>query len=92
MMTIAPPISDTSRAKMHEPDDRWPESVKIQLCWRDKAGRAQIATQVISADQFFGRGAHGAPLAGEAVIQTIERMRRAGPPKIVRRGQRQQGG
>jgi len=90
-MPIDLPISDTSRAIQHEPDYSWPESIKIQLCWRDKAGRAQIATQIISSDQFFGRGAYGAPLNGEAIIQTIERMRRAGPPKIIRRGQRQQG-
>jgi hypothetical protein len=88
-MTIAPPISDTSRAKMHEADHTWPESVKIQLLWRDSAGRAKVATHVISADAFFGRGAYGAPLSGEALIQTIERMRRAGPPKIVRRGKQQ---
>ncbi len=91
-MPIDLPISDTSRAIQHEADQTWPESVKIQLCWRDKAGRAKVATQIISADQFFGRGAYGAPLNGEAVIQTIERMRRAGPPKIVRRGHGQQGG
>lgn len=90
-MPIDAPISDTSRAKMHDPSMDWPESVKIQLCWRDKAGRAKVATHVISADTFFGRGAYGAPLSGEALIQTIERLRRAGPPKIVRRGQRQQG-
>jgi hypothetical protein len=91
-MPIDVPISDTSRAKMHDPSMAWPESVKIQLCWRDKAGRAKVATHIISADQFFGHGSFGAPMEGAHLIQTIERLRRAGPPKNIRRGQRQQGG
>ena len=88
-MPITMPVSDLDRAKRQESDQSWPESVKIQLLWRDSAGRPQIATHVISSDQFFGNGAYGAPLSGEALIQTIERMRRAGPPKIVRRGKQQ---
>lgn len=90
-MTIQNPVSDTSRAIQHESDQSWPESVKIQLLWRDAAGRAKVATQMISSDQFFGRGQFGAPMDGAYLIQTIERMRRAGPPKVIRRGQRQEG-
>lgn len=82
MMPIDAPISDTSRAIQHDPSMDWPETVKIQLCWRDKAGRARIATHIISADAFFGRGAYGAPLDGSALISLIERMRKAGPPKL----------
>lgn len=89
-MTIQNPISDLFRSIQHNPDETWPETVKIQLCWRDKSGRAKVATQIISAEQFFGKGQYGAPLSGDQIIQTIERMRRAGPPKIIRRG-RQQG-
>lgn len=85
------PISDTSRAIQYDPSMDWPESVKIQLCWRGRDGRAKVATEIISADQFFGRGRYGAPMDGAHLINAIERMRRAGPPKFVRRGQRQQG-
>jgi hypothetical protein len=91
-MVIDAPISDTSRAKMLDPEQNWPESIKIQLLWRDQVGRAKVATITIEADAFFGRGHYGAPLSGEALIQQIERLRRAGPPKVIRRGHRQQGG
>lgn len=85
-MTIDTPISDTSRASHSEPSANWPESVKVQICWRDGNGRPVVRTEVISADQFFGRGAYGAPLEGVHVIQLIERMRREGPPLVKRKG------
>ncbi len=85
-MPINAPISDTSRGIQHDPDEGWPESVKIQILWRDKNGRPIVRTETISADQFFGRGS--APLSGDWLISFIERMRRAGPPKI-RRGKPQ---
>ena len=90
MPPIDAPVSDTSRGVQHNPDQDWPESVKLQICWRDSAGRASVSTQIISSNQFFGRGEFGAPLSGEHLIQYIERMRKAGPPKIVRRGVRRQ--
>ena len=56
MPPIDAPVSDTSRGVQHNPDQDWPESVKLQICWRDSAGRASVSTQIISANQFFGRG------------------------------------
>lgn len=88
-MTIESPISDTARTRNHEPDRVWPESVKIAVHWKNEAGRLFIKTETISADQFFGNSSFGAPLSGEALIQLIERMRRAGPPKISIRPKRQ---
>jgi len=73
--------SDTERSIQHDPNMDWPESVHIQLCWRGNNGSILTSTESISADQFFGRGAYGAPLSGEYLIQAIERMRRAGPPR-----------
>jgi hypothetical protein len=83
-MAISNPISDLARSIQHEPSYDWPESIKIQIKWRDKFDRPIIRSHEISADEFFGTGSHGAPLSGEALIQTIERMRRAGPPKVSR--------
>jgi hypothetical protein len=85
---IDSPVSDTSRATMHEADRTWPHSVKIAVHWRDEFGRTTVRTEVISSEQFFGLGKFGAPLSGDHVISLIERMRRAGPPKIVRKGKR----
>lgn len=82
------PKSDLSRSKVQEPDQTWPEWVKIQLCWTDSAGRPMLRTETISANQFFGRGQFGAPMEGSSLIAVIENMRRAGPPKFKRRQNR----
>jgi len=87
-MAIDLPVPDTSRSIQHEQAQEWPESVKIQIHWKDPTGRPIVRTEVIEADAFFGRGKYGAPLSGEALIQTIERMRRAGPPVITRKGKK----
>lgn len=84
-MAIEPPKSDLARSVQHNPSQEWPESVKIQLLWRDSEGRPLIRTETISADQFFGTGSYGAPLDGSSLIMTIDRMRRAGPPIIERK-------
>lgn len=84
-MAIEGPVSDTSRARHSDPEQTWPESVKVQLLWRDGKGRPVLRTEVISADQFFGRGQYGAPMDGSQIIQRIELMRRAGPPSAIRK-------
>lgn len=83
-MAIANPISDLARSTQHEQSFDWPESVKIQVMWRDKFGRPAIRSEIITSDQFFGHGNSGAPIEGAALISMIERMRRAGPPKVAR--------
>jgi len=84
-MPIDPPKSDLARSTQWEPDDSWPESVKIQLLWLDHSGRPIVRTETISAAQFFGKGSYGAPMDGSQIIQYIERMRKAGPPVKLRR-------
>lgn len=83
-MSIEIPAGDLSRTVSHEPDHSWPSEVKVQLVWYIK-GRAHVRTAHIDADQFFGRGVHGAPMQGEALLQAIERMRRDGPPPVERK-------
>lgn len=73
------PVSDISRAKMHEPDHTWPAEVQLKVIWLVD-GRPAVRTQVITADAFFGLGSHHAPMEGAALIGMIENMRRAGPP------------
>jgi hypothetical protein len=84
-MAITPPTSDLSRSIQHEPSHSWPYSVKIQIKWLDKEGRPIIRSHEISANEFFGIETHGAPISGDQLIAYIERMRRAGPPKVSRR-------
>lgn len=83
-MAISNPVSDLARSTQHEQDFTWPESVKIQLKWLDRYDRPIVRTQEISAAEFFGHGSYGAPLSGDQLIGYIERMRRAGPPKVQR--------
>lgn len=83
-MAISEPRSDTSRAIQHDPDQSWPTSVILQVGWQI-GGVYRTRTHVISADEFFGRGPFGAPLPGDAVINTIEIMRRAGPPPPMKK-------
>ena len=80
--------SDLARSVQHDPSQDWPESVKIQLLWRDRAGRPVVRSEIISADQFFGRGSFGAPMDGSFLVQAIERLRREGPPKVTRKVRR----
>jgi len=84
-MPIEPPKSDLARSVQHEQDRVWPHAVKIAVHWMDSEGRVLIRTEVISASQFFGEGGFGAPLTGDFVISLIDRMRRAGPPKLKRK-------
>lgn len=84
-MPIDLPQSDTSRSIQHDPSQDWPTSVKIQVMWRDTNGRPLLRTEVITADAFFGRGKYGAPIEGQALLAMIERMRRQGPPVVVRK-------
>lgn len=74
------PVSDASRAKMHEPDQSWPDEVQLKVIWMVN-GSPVVRTQIITADAFFGRGSHSAPIEGSALIGMIENMRRAGPPE-----------
>ena len=76
--------TDTSRAIQHEPDRSWPKTLKVTLIW-EVDGRPVVRSQTISADQFFGRGAYGAPMEGSALVGMIENMRRAGPPPVERK-------
>lgn len=75
-------VSDTSRAIQHDPDHTWPRSVTITVSW-EIDGHLYRTQMPISGDQFFGRGAYGAPIEGAALIGMIERIRRAGPPLKV---------
>jgi hypothetical protein len=85
IMAIQNPISDLARSTQHDQDRSWPHEVKIEINWLHKSGRISNRSEVISADMFFGMGSFGAPLDGAALIGIIERLRREGPPKVVRK-------
>jgi len=84
-MAIDEPVSDTSRAIQHDPDQTWPASVVLQVTWIVD-GHYRTRTGIISSEQFYGRGVYGAPISGDALIMMIEHMRRAGPPDPPKTG------
>jgi len=75
------PQSDTGRAKMHDPDQSWPLSVKVVLEWQVD-GYLVSRTAEINADAFFGRGGFGAPMEGAGLVRIIENLRKSGPPPV----------
>jgi hypothetical protein len=77
------PAGDLANATTHEPDLSFPAEVQLRLVWKVN-GRAFVRTMRITADEFFGRGASGAPISGDAIVQHIERMRKKGPPNAKR--------
>lgn len=77
-MTVHLPQGDLARCVTHEPDESWPTMIEIVAYWgKDRKGRRRSVG--ISADQFFGRGAYGAPVTGDQLIGMVDRLRRQGP-------------
>ena len=79
-MRIHMPAGDLARAITHEANDDYPTIIEIVAYWGNgrKGKRRSIE---IPADEFFGRGSHGAPITGDRLIGMIERLRRQGGTK-----------
>lgn len=76
-MSITMPSGDLARCVTHEPSDEWPSIIEIVAYFNKGGGRRGKRKSVqISADEFFGRGSHGAPMTGEQLIGIVERLRR----------------
>lgn len=74
------PAGELARAKTIEADETWPTMIEIVAYWsKDGNRRGRRRSIAIEADQFFGRGSHGAPLSGDQLIGMVERLRRQGP-------------
>lgn len=67
---------DLARCTTHEADDTWPTIIEV-VAYFGKAGRKGKRRSIaISADEFFGRGGHGAPISGEQLIFKINQLRK----------------
>lgn len=73
-MAIKLPLSDLSRATVHEPSETWPLELRIVATW----GKNKSTHFVITRDEYFGIGTHSAPMNGDSLMQRIERLRRRG--------------
>ena len=70
------PSGDLARCVTHEADDTWPTMIEVVAYWGE--GRKKRRSIEIPADQFFGRGAYGAPMSGEELIGMVDKLRREG--------------
>ena len=75
-MSIEIPKDALSRTPQADADNDYPDYVEVRLVYGKKSRSHQI-----SSDEFFGRGAVGAPISGDAVIAHINRLRRMGRPE-----------
>ena len=72
------PSGDLARCKTHEADDTWPTMIEIVAYWsEDGTRRGKRRSMEISADQFFGRNGHNAPMSAEALMAMINRLRKS---------------
>lgn len=68
---------ELARTKTHESDESWPTMIEVVAYWGD-GRRGRRRSIEIPADQFFGRGAFGAPLSGDQLVAMVQRLRRLG--------------
>lgn len=67
---------DLTRCVTHEPSTEWPSLIEVVAYFGKNGRRGKRRSISIPADQFFGRGAYGAPMAGDQLIGMIDRLRR----------------
>jgi hypothetical protein len=78
VMPLHLPQGALATAKTHEASQEWPTLIEVVAYWgTGRRGRRRSMT--ISADQFFGRGVHGAPMSGDQLVTMVDRLRRCGP-------------
>jgi hypothetical protein len=74
-MSIRPQEGALATAKTHEPSNEWPTLIEVVAYWGE-GRRGRRRSIAISADQFFGRGAYGAPMSGDQIVAMVDRLRR----------------
>jgi hypothetical protein len=67
---------DLARCVTHEANDDWPTLLEIVAYFGKQGRKGKRRSILISADEFFGRNGHGAPISGEALIRKVEQLRR----------------
>ena len=78
-MAIELPVSDLSRAKVSDPSKVWPDELRIVAQWTLPNGKRKSTAVILSKEEYFGIGRHGAPMNGDQLMQKIEALRKGGP-------------
>jgi hypothetical protein len=78
------PEGALATAKTHEATEDWPTLIEIVAYSGAEGRKGRRRSIEISADQFFGRGAYGAPISAAQLITIVDRLRRNEPKKETR--------
>lgn len=73
---MKPPQGDLARTRTIESNDDWPTLIEVVAYYGKEGRKGKRVSIEIPGDQFFGRGAYGAPISGEQLIAMVERLRR----------------
>ena len=74
---IQQPQGDLAKTITHEPKHDWPTVIEIVARWKVKGGgRGKTKRVVITGEEFFGIST-GAPMTGDQLIATIDRLRKS---------------
>lgn len=73
------PDNQLTRATVHERERDWPDEIRVVAQWTLPNGKRKSTHFIITRDEYFGIGAHGAPLNGDRLMQRIEALRRTKP-------------
>lgn len=69
------PSGDLARTVNHEANDDWPTFIEVVAYYGpDRKGKRKAVT--ISADQFFGRNGHNAPMTGDQFLLIVDKLRK----------------
>jgi hypothetical protein len=66
---------ELSRSVCHEANDDYPSLIEI-VAYFGVGRKGKRRSIEISADEFFGRGAYGAPVTGDRLIGMVEKLRK----------------
>jgi hypothetical protein len=78
-MPVQPHEGALATAKCHEANDDWPTLIEVVAYFGPEGRKGRRRSIEIAADQFFGRGAYGAPMSGDQLVSMVDRLRRSGP-------------
>ncbi len=73
------PDDQLTRTTVHERERDWPDEMRVVAQWTLPNGKRKSNHFIITRDEYFGLGGHGAPLNGDRLIQKIETLRRQRP-------------
>ncbi len=73
------PEDQMTRVTVHEREQNWPDELRVVAQWTLPNGKRKSTHFIITRDEYFGLGAHGAPINGDRLMQRIETLRRTKP-------------